>query len=151
MAGPRSTEYRLKQKAAGEMFKDGVTDFKQLALVFGVRTSTIKSWHDKNNWKTRDEEIKALDDEIQKAADETLLKALKEYKKSPTKDLQSLNSMLKSYLERRKPDKKILEYIILFCDQYVNFCIEKGYAEHRKVFQETLTDFAEWARVKNGV
>lgn len=149
MPGPMSTEYREKNRACEKMYRDGVTNTSLLGKLFAVRESTVKRWIVKGKWETREEEIKALDDEITRAADEALLKALKEFKQNPSKDLQSLNSMLKGYLERKKPDKRLLEYIILFCDQYVDFCIQKGYEEHRKTFQETLTEFAEYARVRN--
>ncbi len=146
---PHATFYRDAKKIAQELFENGVTEPKTISRHVQVLEGTIKRWIKKGKWITKAETAKNLQEEIETAADEALLQALKRFKTEPqNKDLQSLNSMLKGYLERRKPDRKMLEYILKFQSEVINYCIETGNDVLRKHYQASLLDFSEWLRKK---
>jgi hypothetical protein len=149
VASPNATKYRKARKEAKELYESGVTDVDVLARRCDVKPNTVKRWIAKGKWQTYAERTAQIQQEIEDAADECLLKALEEFKKDPAnKDLQSLNSMLKSYLERRKPDRKLLEYIIRFVEDVVEFAIATNNDQLRTVYQENIAELSDFLRKK---
>jgi len=145
---PNSKGYKEKRKLAGQLYSEGYNEDDIQKLV-NVSMGTIQRWKKQDKWERAELTRRKLEEEIIREADKALLIALKAFKANPNKDLQSINSMLKRFLERKRPDKKINEYIIIFCEDLVDFCIDTGNNELRKQFQEVLTDFAEYARRKH--
>jgi transposase len=142
--------YKIKREMAEQIYRDGKTDIDYIAQVVGVSSRTIHRWINKYDWKTKQQKQLSLEEQILQEADEALLVMLQQYRKNPANaDLQSMRNMLKSWLERKRPDKKLNEYIIKFLDQFVDYTIEIGAKDLRKQFQEHVTDFAEYARKRN--
>jgi len=142
---PNSRKYKEKRRFGKVLYSEG-SSLEEIAKIVSVSIATVKRWHKNDGWERKELERRQLEQAIVEEADKALLEALRAYKKNPGKDLQSLNSMLKSFLERKKPDKKINDYIILFCEVLVDFCVDTGNEDLRKGFQEVLTDFAEYTR-----
>ncbi len=146
---PNATAYRNAKKIGEALYKGGITDVKVIARNVGVKPATVSKWIKVGAWVTKDEEIKDTQEKILSAADDVLLKAFERFSDDPlNKDLQSLNSMFKAYLERSKPDKKLLEYIIRFQEDVVEFCMQTGNDVLRKHYQEVLIDLSEFLRKK---
>lgn len=142
--------YKIKREMGEQIYRDGKTDPDYIAQVVGVSSRTIHRWIKKYDWKTKQQKQLSLEEKILQEADEALLVMLQQYRKNPANaDLQSMRNMLKSWLERKRPDKKLNEYIIKFLDQFVDYTIEIGAKDLRKQFQEHVTDFAEYARKRN--
>ena len=145
----RASFYREAKKIAKKLFEKGVTDIATLARHTQVQEQTVRKWIKAGAWQIEAESVENLQQEIENEADQALLTALREYKKDPSnKDLQSLRGMLKEYMERRKPDKKILEYILKFQEEVIAYAIETGNETLRKHYQASLVDFSEWLRKK---
>lgn len=146
---PNATAYRNAKKIGEALYKGGITDVKVIARNVGVKPATVSKWIKVGGWVTKDEAVKDTQEKILSAADDVLLKAFERFSDDPlNKDLQSLNSMFKTYLERSKPDKKLLEYIIRFQEDVIEFCMQTGNDVLRKHYQEILINFSEFLRKK---
>ncbi len=146
---PNATAYRHAKKIGKELYENGVTDAAAIARNVGVKPATVKKWIKIGCWITKDEEGKDVREKMLIAADAALLKAFERFENEPlNKDLQSLNSMFKAFLDRMKPDRKILEYIIKFQADVIEYCMQTGNNTLRKYYQEVLVDFSEFLRKK---
>ena len=146
---PNATAYRNAKKIAKELYENGVTDAEAIARNVGVQPRTVKKWIKNDCWITREEDSKDMREKMLAAADAALLKAFERFKDEPfNKDLQSLNSMFNRFLERMKPDKKILEYIIKFQADVIEFCMQSGNETLRKHYQAVLMELSEFLREK---
>jgi len=144
-----ATAYRNAKKIGRELYESGITDVKLIARNVGVEPRTVSRWIKKESWNTKNEEIKDLQKKIEKAADQLLFVAMQEYTKDPAnKDLQSLRGLLREYMERKKPDKRLLEHIIKFQEDVIEFCMQTGNDVLRKHYQASLLDLSEFLREK---
>lgn len=147
--GPNATAYRHAKKIGKELYENGVADVKAIARNVGVRPATVKKWIKDGCWVTKEESGKDVREKMLVAADAALLKAFERFENEPlNKDLQSLNSMFKAFLDRMKPDRKILEYIIKFQADVIEFCMQTGNEVLRKHYQEVLMELSEFLRKK---
>ncbi len=146
-----SKEYQVKRTECERLYLDGKTNAGELATIFGVRPATVENWIRKYNWKNKETRLRDLDAEIMQMADEALLTALEEYKKDPAnKDLQSLRGMLKEYIDRKKPSRQFLDYVIKFQEQFKEFCLDGGYGDLWEEYRKIGSEFSEYLRVRNG-
>lgn len=146
-----SRDYRIKRAECERMYLDGKTDASELAAIFSVKPATVEGWIRKYGWKTQEAKQRDIEAEIIRLADEALLVALEEFKKDPAnKDLQSLRGMFKEFLERRKPARKFLDYVIKFQEQFKDFCLTKGHLELWETYRQVGQEFSEYLRIHNG-
>jgi len=146
-----SKDYQKKRLECEKMFVSGRINAGELAVIFGVRRATVENWIRKYKWKSKEQEQRDIDTDIMKLADEALLVALQEFKKDPAnKDLQSLRGMFKEYLDRKKPSRQYLDYVVRFQEQFKDFCLENGYGDLWEDYRKIGMEFSDYLRIKNG-
>jgi len=105
----------------------------------------------KGKWKDKESEQKNIEFEILKLADQALLIALREFVKDPkNKDMQSLKGMLKEFLDRKKPAKEYLDYVVKFQEQFKDYCMKNSYLELWEEYRKIGIDFTDYLRIVNG-
>lgn len=127
----------------------GERDVEVLAARAGRSDKTVYRWI--KEWEKKyPDEIK-VEKEIKSNISKALNTALKEFIKDPTNGpaLQSVASLLKQHQQIYEPSKELNNYIILFLDQLITYCIDTNNEELRKMLQPEVEDLADYLRKKN--
>lgn len=149
MAGKKRIDLRRERAAAKTLFLAGGLSMTDIAATFGVSPRTMSSWKKKDNWDDAlDTEI-SVDDKIKTLIKESLVTALEEFKKNPTKTpLQSLVSILKQHQKSNEPAKELFDYMLKFIAYAIDYFEENDLPCNAQIIKEHAHDLSTYFKDK---
>ncbi len=142
--------YKLIREQAHNMWSDGEKDLSVIASMYRVSPRTIEKWRREDNWVDAEVTEAELKKRLDKSMIQASIKAFEDYSDNPTdKEKQSLVFLIKHFQKQLDPVKELNNYILLFCEQVVDYFVKEGMDQERELFQANLRDIAEYLRVRN--
>jgi hypothetical protein len=142
--------YKLIKEQAHSMWRDGEKDLSVIASMYRVSPRTIEKWRREDNWVDAEVTEAQLKQKLDKVMMEASIKAFEDYTENPTdKEKQSLVFLIKHFQKQLSPAKELNNYILMFCEQVVDYFIQQGMDQERELFQANLHGLAEYLRTRN--